>query len=85
MWIFLLALQLLEFSSTNFFVEEVVKLFDIFFFDALIFSNVGLGDTMLIDDVIELLRVANFDFDSDDVEAMLLADGVEEGFSVEYV
>lgn len=86
MRIFLFALELLKFSSTNFFIEEIIELFDIFLFDAFILSDISLRDIVLINDVIEFLGMAQFDFDPDDVEAMFFfADGVEECISIEYV
>lgn len=86
MWIFFFSLELLGFSSTNSFIEKVIKLFDVLLFDTLIFSDVSLWNLVTINQVVKLLRVASFDFDPHDVKPVaLLADRVEISLSVKYI
>lgn len=58
MWLFFLALQVLGLHTAFPFVEEFVKLFDISPFDAFVFTQIGLWNSVAIDNVVKLARIA---------------------------
>jgi hypothetical protein len=85
MRVFLIILGGLSIRSTDSLVKKGIKLFDIFPLHHFVLSDEGLRYIVFADNVIKFSRVSNFDFDSYDIEPLLLADTVEIGLLIEHI